>query len=209
MAISDWFKKKKAPAAAVKSAANAAPTTAPAASNQAAIGGGSSNPGFFANLKNRLGFGNKGAAAAPQKGKLERANDWVEGKIASADKFIQDNTFGGKNKVFNGLLGAYDKVRNLQDDFHDWKDDMSEKYHNSAFGKKVDSVKGKIKNFFHNDKPGLMDKIKAKYEGSALQKGVSKVKGGLSTAGTWIKDKASEAGTWIKSKFHSDKPGLM
>ena len=220
MGFLEKLKKSKAPQSAAQPvSANSAPA---AASNQAAIGGGISSPGLFSRLKSRLGFGDNSAApsAAPQKSKMERANDWVEGKIASADKFIQDNTFGGKSKVFNGLLGAYDKVRNLQDDFHDWKGEMSEKYHNSAFGKKMDGVKAKIKGLFHSDKPGLMDKIKAKYEGSALQKGVNKVKGGLSSAGKfikdkasaaggWVKDKASAAGNWIKSKLHSDKPGLM
>ena len=221
MSVFEKLKKKSTPKSLQSvHAADSAPAPA-AASNQAAIGGGNTNPGFLGRLRSRLGVGGAGAQQqAPQKSKIERANDWVEGKIADADKFIQDNTFGGKSKVFNTLLGAYDKVRNLQDDFHDWKGEMSEKYHNSAFGKKMDSAKAKIKGLFHSEGPGLMDKIKAKYEGSALQKGVNKVKGGLSSAGEWIKDKASAAGgwvkdkasaagNWIKSKFHSDKPGLM
>ncbi|MDY4587744.1 MAG: hypothetical protein SPD47_04800 [Oscillospiraceae bacterium] len=181
-----------------------------------------SNPNLGNEVKNRVVPAKSRLDNAYDKvsGKLSSANDWLEGKISSADKFVQDNTFGGQSKIFNGLLGVYDKAMNLKDDFHDWtkkkkkdfhdwKDDVSEKYHNSAVGKKLDSagswVKGKasaagdwIKSKLHSDKPGLMDKIKAKYEGSALQKGVN-----------WTKDKASAAGNWIKSKFHSDKPGLM
>ncbi len=197
MGLFDRLRKKSVVPPAVKAPAIASQLSGGASSNslaamQMGIGAGAS---LGDAVKGRIGLNNTKdtptKSTQPKKGFGDRANDWIEGKIASADKFIADNTFGGKNRVFNAALGAYDKAMNLKDDFHDWKQRMADKYHSSRLGLNIEEGKNWLKNKFKSDpnKPGMMDKIKNSTFGLTM----------------------GEVKNWAKKKFASDpnKPGMM
>ena len=182
---------------------------------------GSASKTLGDSVKDRLGMnGGSGEAgkAAPKKKFGERANDWVEQRIAGADKFISDNTFGGKNRGFNFMLKAYDKVMNAKDDLSDWGQNMKHKIKNSSFGLTMGEAKNWIKKKFASDpsKPGMMDKIRNSSFGLTMGEAGKWAKNKFKKAGNKIRNSTfalnlGEAKNAIKKKFASDpnKPGLM
>ena len=88
----------------------------------------------------------------------------------------------GIRKAINSKAGKW--LLGINDRFRNWNDDRKEK-------KKTE--------------PSLGEKIKNKYEGSKLQSAVNTAKGGLSKAGSWVKDKAAAVKDKISGAYEGSK----